>query len=173
MMNDDGRLDRLAALTVLAMEALAGLDSRFNYEIFGHSGETAFEQFVSFECPPRDIGERLGVVRAIYDHASMCQTGDNTINAGVLALKRVTAEPADDYFVFLISDANTIEPSALAQAMGSDPRVNFHSLFIANEAVAGKVRQFSPPGRVHVVMDTRELPMIFKRIFSAAVQRAD
>jgi hypothetical protein len=53
----------------------------------------------------------------------------------------VTAVPADDYFVFLISDANLaaygVSSAMVADALLSDPRVRSYVIFIANEVEVG------------------------------------
>ena len=52
----------------------------------------------------------------------------------------VRAKEADDYFVFLISDANLegygVKPETLAQALTADDKVNAYAVFIAEEATA-------------------------------------
>ena len=104
--NGDERLDRLCATVVMLMEALAGLEHKYSYEIVGHSGETFELPLVSFGRPPTNRGERLAVVQTMIDHAARCRSGDNTLAAGARAVKYVRSEEADDFFVFLISDAN-------------------------------------------------------------------
>ena len=42
----------------------------------------------------------------MIEHAATCRSGDTTLVAGEDAIEAVVAEPADDYFVFLVSDAN-------------------------------------------------------------------
>jgi hypothetical protein len=46
----------------------------------------------------------------------------------------VTEQPADDYFVFMLSDAMleqyNVSPQNLADALLSDPRVNSYCIFI-------------------------------------------
>lgn len=41
-----------------------------------------------------------------YAHSRSCPSGDNSLEAAKLAVKEVVAEEGDDYFVFLLSDAN-------------------------------------------------------------------
>lgn len=85
----------------------------------------------------------------------------------------VVGEEGDDYFVFLISDANLsaygVSPSALAKALLDDSRVHSYCIFIANEVEAETMKTMMPAGRAHVVLDTRELPTLFRQIFSSAV----
>jgi hypothetical protein len=104
--HSDLRLDRLCATVVMLMEALAGLEHKYTYEIVGHSGETHHLPFVEFGSPPRNSRERLHVVQGMVEHAAECSSGDNTLAAGSRAVRDIRMEEADDYFVFLISDAN-------------------------------------------------------------------
>ena len=50
--NGDQRLDRLCATVVMLMEALAGLEHKYQYEVIGHSGETFELPLVNFGRPP-------------------------------------------------------------------------------------------------------------------------
>jgi hypothetical protein len=63
------------------------------------------------------------------------------LQAGIKAVDLVTAVPADDYFVFLISDANLaaygVSSAMVADALLSDPRVRSYVVFIANEVEVG------------------------------------
>jgi hypothetical protein len=53
-----------------------------------------------------------------------CASGDKTVEALQCAIREVVAEPADDYFVFLVSDANlrryNVNPDAIARLMSID-----------------------------------------------------
>ena len=42
----------------------------------------------------------------MYSHASFCMSGDNTLAAAHKAVHDVRAVEGDDYFVFVLSDAN-------------------------------------------------------------------
>lgn len=171
--NEDKRLDRLCAVVVLIMEAFHGLQHKFHYQIVGHSGETAELVLVEMGSPPSTRTERLAVIRSMVRHSRSCQSGDNTLQAGELAVRRVTEEEADDYFVFLVSDANLegygISPARLAASLTSNPLVNAYVFFIAEEDTAEKIAENMPDGRAHVVLDTGEMPLLFKNIFSAAL----
>merc|ERR1711975_186525 len=105
-MNGDRRLDRLVATVVLVMEAFRGFESRFVYDIVGHSGETEALDLVAKGSPPRDVKARLEVVRNMYAHAGGCMSGDSTLAATLRAIREVSREDADDRLVFVVSDAN-------------------------------------------------------------------
>ena len=79
----------------------------------------------------------------------------------------------DDYFVFLISDANLasygISPETLAQVLMNDDKINTYAIFIANKQEADAMKQMMPAGRAHTVLDTREMPRLFRQIFATAV----
>eukprot|EP01062_Namystynia_karyoxenos_P006370 TRINITY_DN1222_c0_g1_i1.p1 TRINITY_DN1222_c0_g1~~TRINITY_DN1222_c0_g1_i1.p1 ORF type:complete len:1879 (+),score=516.05 TRINITY_DN1222_c0_g1_i1:79-5637(+) len=174
-MNGDGRLDRLAAAVVMIMEAFAGHEARFSYDIVGHSGETDALDLVLKGKAPEGVRGRLEVVRSMYSHASHCMSGDNTLAATLRAIREVAQDEADDHFVFVVSDANLaqygVHPTVFAKALQEDPRVNACAFFIANPEEAEEVRRACPPGRVFTVLDTRQIPIIFQRIFAAALLR--
>jgi len=90
-----------------------------------------------------------------------------------MAIERVVEKPADDYFVFLLSDANLgqygVSARTLSQAMQINPKVNTYAIFISNDAAAEEMRRSMPPGRGHIVVDTSKLPQLFKEFFTSAV----
>jgi hypothetical protein len=171
--NGDQRLDRLCATVVMLMEALAGLEHKYQYEVIGHSGETFELPLVNFGRPPTNRGERLAVVQTMVEHAASCRSGDNTLAAGARAVKHVRSEEADDFFVFLISDANLdgygVSPEVLAQALTNDPQVNAYAVFIAEPRVAAEMQVRMPSGRAHVVLENEGMPLLFKDIFTRAM----
>eukprot|EP00913_Durusdinium_trenchii_P006748 g6344.t1 len=65
---------------------------------------------------------------------------------------------ADDYFVFLISDANLrgygISAEDLAMALTGEVKVNAHAIFIAEPDAAEEMRRCMPQGHAHLVMET-------------------
>ena len=173
VMNSDGRLDRMCATVVMIMEAFNNMQHKYEYNVVGHSGDTDGFVFVDWGKAPTNRSGRLEVIRRIYNHSTLCGSGDNTLSAGARAVDEVTAVQGDDYFVFLISDANLaaygVSSSMLAEALLADARVNAYIIFIANELEAEDMRRMMPIGRAHVVLDTQTLPKLFRQIFSAAV----
>ena len=85
-------------------------------------------------------------------------------------MREVKKAEADDYFVMLLSDANLAgygaSPAVLARALTSDPEVSAFSVFIAEEENAREMQEAMPAGRARVVMDTAEMPRLFKDLFS-------
>ena len=59
--------------------------------------------------------------------------------------------------------------AALAQVLLADRKVNAHAFFLANATAVGDFREVMPPGHVHAVLDLRELPGIFRRLFQTAL----
>jgi hypothetical protein len=147
--------------------------SRHRYSIAGHSGATPWLNLVSFEQPPTSKQQRMRVVREMIHHSATCNSGDHTLDAAVRAITEVTNEQGDDYFVFVVSDANLegygVPPERLADALTRDARVNAHMFFIAEEASAQRMQASLPPGRAHVVVDTTSMPLLFKNIFASAL----
>lgn len=174
--NGDGRLDRLMATMVMMMESLVGLEHKCIYEIIGHSGESDWLPFVKMGEAPKDRVERYAVIEAMTDHAATARSGDNTLSAGVKAVQEIVKHEADDYFVFLVSDANLrgygISPQDLAMALTGEARVNAHAIFIAEPEVAEEMTQCMPAGHAHLVMDTAGMPLLLKNIFARAVLAA-
>lgn len=135
----DGRLDRMAACAVLIMEALQEFDYKYEYAIAGHSGSTSYLPLVKFGEHPKTKGEKAQVVDKIYAHARGASSGDRSLEAAVKASIEVTqnASDADEYLVFLFSDANLgrygISPKAIASALKGDGRSQviciYHALF--------------------------------------------
>ena len=171
--NGDQRLDRLCASVVMLMEALIGLDHKYQYEIVGHSGETHDLCLVPMGRPPVNRNERLAVIQTMIDHAASCASGDNTLGAAIRAMRFVRREEADDYFVFLISDANLeiygVTPEVLADELMKDKSVNAYAIFIAEPEVALEMQKRMPAGRAHVCNNNEEMPALFKTIFSRAI----
>ena len=139
----DRRLDRMCAIAVMIMEAFTGLEHKYSYTISGHSGESHDVDLVREGMPPRNRTDRLEVVQAMYEHASFCRSGDNTLASAVKAVEHVKESPADDYMVFLLSDAMLaqyrVTPKNLADALLSDPMVNAYAIFVAEESTATQV----------------------------------
>ncbi|CAK9066831.1 unnamed protein product [Durusdinium trenchii] len=171
--NGDGRLDRLCATMVMIMESLCGLEHKYIYEIIGHSGESDWLPFVQMGQHPATRLERFAVVEAMTDHAATARSGDNTLAAGVKAVQEIVKEDADDYFVFLISDANLrgygISAEDLAMALTGEVKVNAHAIFIAEPDAAEEMRRCMPQGHAHLVMETSGMPLLLKNIFARAV----
>ena len=63
----------------------------------------------------------------MIEHAATCSSGDNTLASSVRAVREVRNAEADDFFVFLISDANIeiygVTPEVLADALMNDHEV--------------------------------------------------
>ncbi|GLD91816.1 hypothetical protein PINS_up000349 [Pythium insidiosum] len=169
----DGRLERVLETSLMIMESFAGFESKFDYCILGHSGDSPEIPFVEFGAAPKDRKERLKVLQRMVAHSQYCMSGDNTVEAIDHAVKRVTEADGDDYFVFVVSDANLerygISPRRMGRQLIADPRVKAHAIFIASFAdEADRIMKELPHGRGHVCLDTTELPRTFKKIFTTA-----
>ena len=79
---------------------------------------------MDYKKPPVNAKERLQVLLRMQAHSEYCSSGDKTVKALQCAVREVVREPADDYFVFLVSDANlrryNVNPDALARLMTYD-----------------------------------------------------
>ena len=132
--------------------------------------------FVEYGKPPKNDKERLQVCHRMHAHTQYCMSGDCTLEAAYLATKSVVedAPDADDYFVFLISDANLrrygIQPLELGRALTQNPKVHAYAFFIASlgdEAV--RLAKEMPLGTAHVCLDPTRLPPTFKQIFTTSM----
>mmetsp|Transcript_1455 Transcript_1455/g.5161 ORF Transcript_1455/g.5161 Transcript_1455/m.5161 type:complete len:997 (-) Transcript_1455:61-3051(-) len=172
----DKRLERLLESVCMITESFQGYENKYSYSIVGHSGDGPSIPFVDYGRPPRTANERLKLMMKMKVHTEYCASGDSTLEALRLAVKNVVSEEADDYFVFLVSDANLqrygIEPRQLASVMASDQRVHSFCIFLASlQDEAQQISRQLPVGKGFVCLDTSALPSIFKQIFANSVLR--
>ncbi|CAG8469763.1 6846_t:CDS:2 [Acaulospora colombiana] len=103
------------------MESFKSFEYKFQYRIAGHSGESHSMEFVKEGRYPHNEKETFKVLRQMYIHSQFCLSGDNTLNAAAHAIKDITKEEADDYFVVVLSDANIsqyhINPEDIAKGI--------------------------------------------------------
>lgn len=108
----------------------------FQYDIVGHSGDSPEIPFVSHDSPPKNNKERLNIIKKMHAYAQYCWSGDHTLEGTDLAVKHITVEEADDYFVVVLSDANLERYGIPAEAFGkvlmSDARVHAFAIFIGS-----------------------------------------
>ena len=174
--SSDRRLDRLAATTCMIMESFHNFTHKYDYSIVGHDGETPLIPLVEFGKPPKTLKERLDVIQLMYWNAMFCASGDNTLAATDHAIKEVIKEEGDDYFVFVVSDANLttygISSESLGKVLLSDKRVNSFAIFIAGADNANWLTSNIPRDRAYIVLDTSKLPKLFKDIFTMSVLKS-
>jgi MoxR-like ATPase len=174
----DRRLERLLQCTLMIMESLKGFEHKYSYSIVGHSGDSPEIDFVDYGKPPKNKKERLDILDKMTAHSAHCSSGDYTVKATELAIRNVTKEDGDEYFVFVFSDANLgrygIKPSAIKEELLRDRRVGAYILFIASAGDdAHKIRTELPLGKAHVCLDTASLPVTFKQIFASNIGNTD
>ena len=117
----DRRLDRAAATAIMIMESFAGLEHKYSYSMYGHSGAAVEIPLVLESSPPRDREARLDVINRIYEHVSYVKSGDNTLASASAGVQQITEQPGDDYFVFLLSDAMLEQCASPWPLRGSAP----------------------------------------------------
>jgi len=108
-------------------------------------------------------------------HSQYCTSGDNTVQAVKKSIKRVVEEDGDDYFVFVVSDANLdrygIHPKVLGHELLADKRVKANVIFIASFAdEAQRILENMPHDKGHVCLNTSDLPTLFKKIFTSQLR---
>ena len=123
---------------------------------------------------PRAKLDRLKLIRKMVHHSQTCKSGDNTLAATRRAITDVTAKAADEYFVFVLSDADfqryDVSSAELGNALLADERVSAYALFIAsNFAAAEAIQDELPPGRGFSCYDTSKLISTLKDIFQASI----
>ncbi|CAG8832935.1 15649_t:CDS:2, partial [Racocetra persica] len=132
----DRRLDRSMEVALMIMESFKSFEHKFQYQIFGHSGDSPNVEFVKTGKYPRTEKETFKVMNKMHTHSQFCLSGDNTLGAVLHAIKDITKEAADDYFVIVLSDANIqqykINPEDIAKALKEDERVNSFIIFIGS-----------------------------------------
>ncbi|XP_068732159.1 von Willebrand factor A domain-containing protein 8-like [Montipora capricornis] len=170
----DGRLGRVMEAACLVMEAFHHYDNKIKYDIVGHSGDSPEIPFVSHDQPPKNNKERLDIMKQMHAHAQYCWSGDHTLEATDLAIKRVTEQEADDYIVVVLSDANLerygIPAEAFGKVLTSDGCVNAFAIFIGSLGnQADRLVKKLPSGRAFVCMDTKHLPQVLQQIFTSAM----
>lgn len=169
---EDGRLDRMTQAVALMMESLEGFDHKYSWNIVGHSGNGPEISFVDYGQPPRTRVQRAAVLGQMTSASAIAASGDSTIEAIEAAVKRVASQEADDYLVFVVSDANLggygITPEMLRRALTADPKVTACAIFIAERDAAEMLSTSLPSGRGYVCLDVSRLPNILKEVFARA-----
>lgn len=170
----DGRLERELEATLMVMEAFEGFETKFLYDIYGHSGEDEAVPLVECRKIPSNNKERLNVLKVMQAHTQFCLSGDHTLPAAREAVKQLAQEESDENFVILLSDANLdrygIRPSELAKALTSEASVNTYAIFIGSlgdQAIS--LTRALPAGRSFVCLDLKKIPQILQQIFTSAV----
>ena len=125
---------------------------------------------------PRSKSDRLKLIQAMVKHSQSCKPGDSTLEAAVKAIADVASKPADEYFTFVLSDADLqrydVSPAQLGAVLTSNKHVNAFALFISsNFDEAERTRQALPPGHGFSCYDTSELTRTLMEVFQASITR--
>ncbi|XP_014258811.1 von Willebrand factor A domain-containing protein 8 isoform X2 [Cimex lectularius] len=173
----DGRMDRQLEAVVMVMEAFKGYESKFQYDIVGHSGESPSISFIEKTNPPPDNKQRLAVIRTMHAHSQFCMSGDYTLEATEDAIKSLAKEDCDEAIVIVLSDANlrryAIPVKELSQSLICDPRVEAYIIFIGslgNEAE--RLKNALPAGKGYLCLDLKNLPQILQTIFTSSMLKS-
>lgn len=92
----------------------------------------------------------------------------SSLNSCKKAIKTITQRDGDEYFVFLLSDANLeaydIKSSDLKRLLNMDRRVQVFIIFIGSMGdQATRLAVDLPANRVFTALDTRAIPKILKQ----------
>eukprot|EP00930_Biecheleria_cincta_P034503 TRINITY_DN23844_c0_g1_i2.p1 TRINITY_DN23844_c0_g1~~TRINITY_DN23844_c0_g1_i2.p1 ORF type:complete len:980 (+),score=195.66 TRINITY_DN23844_c0_g1_i2:1-2940(+) len=177
----DGRLRRSCETAVMIMEALCGLETRFDYALCCHDGDHVLQELVPFGRPPADEKERLAVISKLVAASQYCSSGDHTLPAIEAArLKVAEAGPADDRFVFAFSDANFerygLTAESLGKALGAtegSKNQDVRSLLLLLATFEDEALAMAQhlPDQVRLCLDPRELPSQLRQEFASRVMR--
>ena len=141
----------------------------------GHSGSGPRTSLATFGQPPTTPAELEAMARKMRQHAQGCSSGDSTLDAVSLAVEEVAKCDADDYFVFVLSDANLgrydVQPEELGARLRSDERVNGYAIFVAEPGAAEWMKTELPFGHGFVCLEMDSLPSTFKDIFAHAAMQ--
>ncbi|KAI8912686.1 AAA domain-containing protein [Gorgonomyces haynaldii] len=169
----DGRLDRSLECALMIMEAFKGFEHKFSYKICGHSGDGPQTDFLEKNKYPKNEKDIFTVLNKMMAHASYCMSGDTTLQAVTTAMKDVTKEEADDYFVVVLSDANlqqyNISTASIGQALKADPRVTAFMIFIGNLSSQAERLASGLPGNAFICLDNKDLPRIIQSMFVSSL----
>ena len=99
--------------------------------------------------------------------------GDNTLQGTRRAIERVRERPdADDYLVFVLSDANLgrygVTASDFGEVLTSDPSVFASAIFLAEAGAANFLIDGLPNGHAYACHDPDKLPEVLREVFAHA-----
>eukprot|EP00934_Nitzschia_sp_Nitz4_P006323 Nitzschia sp. Nitz4//scaffold219_size35776//29376//35535//NITZ4_007828-RA/size35776-processed-gene-0.11-mRNA-1//1//CDS//3329542332//6313//frame0 len=175
----DQRLVRCLEAALLVMEAFEGFESRYEYSIVGHSGDSPSLSLVDFGEPPKNENDRMKVLQTMIAHSQYCRSGDFTCEAMEMAIEDVSNSAGDDpelndCIVIGVSDANLarygISPRELGKILesGEQNKVKAYCVFIASFGEeADEIKRSLPIGRGHICFKTSDLPKIVRDILTS------
>ncbi|ORZ15094.1 AAA domain-domain-containing protein [Absidia repens] len=171
----DRRLERSLEVALMLMESFRGLEHKFAYSISGHSGDSAYMEFVKPGYYPRSEKEEFEVLSRMRAHCRYCLSGDKTLDAVTHSIKEIVTEVGDDYLVVILSDANIahykIQPKDIAQALKSDSRVTAQMIFIGSIQDQAEQLKKALGSHAHMCIENKELPKIMKSLFLASMMK--
>eukprot|EP00434_Breviolum_minutum_P034880 symbB.v1.2.030877.t1/scaffold3524.1/size54796/2 len=196
----DQRLQRLMEASIFIFESFAGLDHKYEYSMVGHSGSgPEAENLIPWGKPPRSPKEQLAIVKQMAAHAPLdsqhaflrfcskqvhhchvqytnlqySHSGDHTLQATDRAIKDVVRKAGDEYYVFVVSDADLgrygISPAAWNKILMQDKRVNAYVILISsNTDEAETIKSGLTPGHGFVCDHNDLLAVTFKQVILVA-----
>ncbi|KAI8064375.1 AAA domain-containing protein [Gongronella butleri] len=169
----DRRLERSLEVALMIMEAFRGFEHKFEYQITGHSGDTANLPFIKPGQYPKTEKDEFEILSKMRAHAQYCLSGDNTLGAAAHAVKEIVAQEGDDYLVAILSDANiaqyNIHPKDIARVLKSDDRVTAQMIFIGSIQDQAEQLQKALGSQAHICVENKDLPKIIKSLFLSSM----
>jgi len=173
----DRRMQRLQEVATFIFESFAGFEAKYDYRMVGHSGTgPEAERLVEWGHPPRSEKERLTIAKRMEAHAQFCHPGDHTLEGTSRAIDEIRKRPADERFVFVVSDADlqryNIDVRNWGRILQKDPEVKAYVILISNNVdEADRIKATLAPGRAHICAEAASLAVTFKQIFKDSMLR--
>jgi hypothetical protein len=169
----DQRMDRSLEAALMLMESFKGHEDKFDYRFYGHSGDSPALELMEEGGHPKNEKEMFAVLTKMQTHAAYTMSGDNTNLSIITAIKNITKDEADDYFVLVLSDANlhqyNISPDLLASSLQSDSKVNAFIVFIGSISQQAERLVEGMSATAFNCFDKKDLPKIIKSIFLKSI----
>jgi len=172
----DDRLRRMQEALVFIFESFTGFSQKYDYMITGFSAAGFDRVFVPWARPPPTPTQRLAILDTMVKQARQGVPGDGTLAGTEWAIKEVRKADGDEYFVFIISDAELtrydIAPEEWNKLLMADPQVNAYAIIISMSS--SETRSFLEgidQGHGFACQQRDELAGIFKKVFSETLTK--
>ena len=137
----DARLRRLLLAVTLLVEALEGLSSRFEWGVWGCSGNTPEQPFVRWADAESglDRAARLRLVRRLASAAQYSRAGDSLVAAARVAVAKVVSVSATGHIVLVLAGLGFAargddDARALGAQLVANPSVAAYTVLLAHAA---------------------------------------
>lgn len=164
--SQDQRMYRMMEIGILIMESFKDFESKFIYEIHGHSGEEPNVSFITKPNYPKNEQEELKIILKMHAHSQFCMSGDSTLESISLKMNEMSKlTNVDEKILYVFSDANLnrygIKPHHIKSIISKDPNIKVITIFIAS--FADEAIEFTKVlPNSYFCYNTNELIQVFK-----------